>query len=668
VNRDDGGSVEHVFDDSFSVGQTDGERRIRVAAIDDPSDLRGLSVAELCELAADVRRFLIEYASDKGGHFAPSLGTVELTLALHHVFETPRDLIVWDTGHQAYVHKLLTGRRDRFPTLRRYGGLSGFLKRDESPYDTFGAGHASTSVSAAFGMATGRDLRAADPKQQVIAVIGDGAMTGGLAFEALNNAGAAGRDLIVVLNDNAMSISPNVGAVAHYLTSLTTHPYYRRMKSDIGTMLGRLPKVAQPVGELARRTMQGIKGALVPGALFEALGFNYIGPIDGHDMAELVDVLTRIKGQYDGPVLLHVLTHKGKGYAPAEADPLKWHGVTPFDPATGKAVAGARPAPPRAAADAAVKPPPSYTAAFGDAITDLARRHADVVAISAAMCPGTGLTKFQDAYPERFFDVGIAEAHGITFAAGLATQGIRPVCAIYSTFLQRAFDNIVHDVALQHLPVVFALDRGGLAGADGPTHHGTFDLTYMRLIPGMVVSAPKDADELADLLETAHAHTAGPFSIRYPRDDSPAPRTREPRVLPLGSWETLAEGDGSVALLAVGTMVPVAQGAARALRAAGIDATVINARFVKPLDLDLLRRVAARVRLCATLEENTLRGGFGGAVHEASVEHGLDLSARLLHFGLPDRFVTHGSREELLAEVGLTAQDVAGAIAARLRG
>ena len=633
----------------------DGGRVERLASINDPADLRGLAVPELVELAAEVREFLIKSVAHHGGHFASSLGVVELTIALHYVFDTPRDLLVWDVGHQAYVHKMLTGRRDRFPTLRQYDGMSGFLKRDESEYDAFGAGHASTAPSAALGMAAGRDLKG-ERGRKVVAIIGDGSMTGGLAFEALNNAGASHRDLIVVLNDNAMSISPNVGAVAHYLTTLTTHPYYQRMKGEIARVLGKLPpKVGAPVGEMARRTLQSVKGALVPGALFEALGFDYFGPIDGHDMAALVGVLKKVKERSASePVLLHVLTHKGKGYAPAEANPLKWHGVTPFDPATGKPLAAPKPA------DATT--PPSYTNAFGDALVDLAGRRKDVVAITAAMCPGTGLPKFQEKFPERFFDVGIAEGHAVTFAAGMATQGTRPFCAIYSTFLQRAFDHIFHDVSLQRLPVVFCLDRGGIAGADGPTHHGCYDLTYMRLIPEMVVAAPKDADELADLLETAYARTDGPFSIRYPRDNSPSPRTREPRVLPIGSWELLEEGDGSVALLAVGTMVETAKAAAKELRAAGHSPTVVNARFVKPLDVAMLRRLVPGARLVATLEENTVRGGFGAAVCEACVEEGIPLAAPPLIFGIPDRFVAHGSRKQLLDEIGLSS----GAVAARL--
>jgi 1-deoxy-D-xylulose-5-phosphate synthase len=645
--------MEHVLDDGMSRSMSKPQKQsISLSDINEPQDLRALDVPALVELAVQIRELLVTIAATKGGHFAPSLGTVELTLALHYVFDTPNDLLVWDVGHQAYVHKLLTGRREQLSTIRQYNGLSGFLKRSESPYDTFGAGHASTAPSAALGMATACALQGR--RRKTIAVIGDGAMTGGLAFEALNNAGAQGRDMVVVLNDNAMSISPNVGAVAHYLTSLTTHPYYRRMKEEIATVLSKLPQVGGQVRELAKRLEHGIKGALVPGALFESLGFRYLGPIDGHDLTEMVDVMQRVKEE-SGPVLLHVLTHKGKGYAPAEADPLKWHGVTPFDPQTGRTVAPTAPK----------SPLPSYTQAFGQAVVDLATRHDDVIAITAAMSPGTGLTKFEETFPKRFFDVGIAEGHGVTFAAGLATQGLRPVCAIYSTFLQRAFDHIIHDVAIQELPVIFALDRGGVVGADGPTHHGCFDLAYLRLIPGMVVSAPRDADELADLLETAYAHTTGPFAIRYPREDSPRPRTRAPKVLPIGSWELVVPGNRELTFLAVGTMLPLAEAVAERLRGQGLDPTVVNARFVKPMDLAILREIDRDARLVVTLEEGTLRGGFGSGVHETSVEQGLSISARLMSCGISDEFVTHGSRQELLRDLRLTVEDVSADVLSR---
>ncbi len=649
--------MERVLGDGFDAGRGDarrGRRPLHLDEISDPADLRRASVEDLVPLAEEIREFLVSLASAKGGHFASSLGAVELTLALHYVFDTPRDRLVWDVGHQAYVHKILTGRRDRMHTIRQYGGLSGFLKRSESPYDAFGAGHASTAVSAALGIATARDLLGETFK--VVAIVGDGAMTGGLSFEALNNAGASGRDLLVVLNDNAMSISPNVGAVAHYLTSLTTHPRYRKMKEELYAALRKLPRVGGPVGTFARRLEQGIKTVLVPGALFEALGFTYRGPIDGHDLPEMVRILEQIRESDRGPVLLHVLTRKGKGYEPAEKDPASWHGVGPFDPHTGvsrKSSGGVG---------------PTFTSVFGDAIVERARRDPRVVAITAAMPDGTGLSRFAEEYPDRFFDVGIAEGHAVTFAAGLAAEGLRPVCALYSTFLQRAVDHLVHDVALQDLPVVFAVDRAGLVGADGPTHHGVLDLAWLRAVPGMVVAAPRDADALADLLETALEQDERPFAIRWPRDTAPGPRTREPRVIPVGTWETVREGDGRVVILAVGTMVGTALEAAEILAAEdGLDVTVVDARFVKPLDRPYLRELArSGPELVVTLEEGTIRGGFGDAVHEASLEEDLGLSPRLVQLALPDRFVTHGSRAELLAEVGMTAEGVATQIRGRM--
>lgn len=654
--------MEHIYDDGMSVSrddsseETDELQRVLLEDINDPSDLRGLDVAQLEDLAGQVRDFLVDIAATKGGHFASSLGCVELTLALHHVYDTPEDRIVWDVGHQAYVHKLLTGRRGDLNTIRQYKGLSGFLKRNESPYDTFGAGHASTAPSAALGMKTAHDLKG-EAGRKTVAIIGDGAMTGGLAFEALNNAGSSHRDMLVILNDNAMSISPNVGAVAHYLTYLTTHAYYRKMKTDIYSVLEKVPKVGESMGKFARRLERGVKGALVPGALFQAMGFHYLGPIDGHDMEELTSVLTKLREtESDGPTLLHVLTHKGKGYKLAEEDPLKWHGVKPFDPETGKTK------PPSVVVE---NPLPSYTNAFSDAMLEAAERHPEMVTITAAMPSGTGLNAFKERFPERFFDVGIAEGHGVTFAAGLAAEGMRPVCAIYSTFLQRAFDHVIHDCAIQKLPVVFAMDRGGLVGADGPTHHGVFDIAYMRMIPDMVVAAPRDADELADLLETALQHE-GPFAFRYPRDNSPSVRTREPHALPIGSWEKLREGSWDVTLLAVGAMVPTAQKVAESLAARGLDPTVVNARFVKPLDMDMLREASGKARLVVTIEEGCRTGGFGGAVVEAAAEERLEFAEGVQVHALPDRFVTHGSRGELLEEVGLTPQAIEARIVKRL--
>lgn len=651
--------MEHIYEDGVPRARaaSDEDTSPRLGHVDGPADLRGLSIEQLGSLASEIREFLVGIAATKGGHFASSLGTVELTLALHHVYDTPNDLLVWDVGHQAYVHKLVTGRRDRLHTIRQYHGLSGFLKRSESEFDSFGAGHASTAPSAALGMRVACDLRGEEDRKTV-AVIGDGAMTGGLAFEALNNAGSTQRDLLVVLNDNAMSISPNVGALAHYLTTLTTHEYYRKMKSDIYHVLDKLPRVGGPMGTFARRLERGVKGALVPGALFQALGFHYLGPIDGHDLDELVPVLRRIRERKgEGPVLLHVLTHKGKGYKLAEADPLTWHGVKPFDPATGKTISSGK-----AATDA----PPSWTKAFSEALIDAADRRPDVVAITAAMPSGTGLNAFREKHPDRFFDVGIAEGHGVTFAAGIAAEGARPVCAIYSTFLQRAYDHIIHDCAIQKLPVIFAMDRGGLVGADGPTHHGAFDLAYLRLVPDMVVAAPRDADELADLLETALQHEGGPFAFRYPRGNCPTKRTRPPRVVPVGAWEVLGEEGGEVALLAVGAMVSTAEAVARSLRADGVSVTVVNARFVKPLDREMLRRVADTAKVVATMEEGCRPGGFGSAVFEASMDERLDLASRLEVFALPDAFVTHGSRDELLAEVGMDENTIATKLRTRL--
>jgi 1-deoxy-D-xylulose-5-phosphate synthase len=615
--------------------------------IDSPRDLADLTRPQLQKLCHEIREFVIDVVSQKGGHLGASLGVVELTVALHHVLELPRDRIVWDTGHQAYVHKVLTGRRDALWTIRQYGGISGFLKRGESDFDAFGAGHASTSISAALGMAAARDMAGDD--HRVVAVIGDGAMTGGLAYEALNNAGQSGRRLLVVVNDNGMSIAPNVGAIAHYLTRVTTSRHLKKLRDESLHLLGRLPALGEPMEGIARRLESAVKDALVPGALFQALGFNYFGPVDAHDLDLLLDLLPKVL-ERDGPVLLHVMTTKGKGLAPAEEHQESFHGVAPFDKVTGKA------------RKASAGGTPSYTKVFGDAMLEAAETFDNVVAITAAMPSGTGLTEFADQYPTRFFDVGIAEAHGVCFAAGLACDGMRPVAAIYSTFLQRAFDQVVHDVALQRLPVVFALDRAGLVGADGPTHHGTLDLAYLRCVPGMVVSAPRDGNELRDLLWTGLHHDTGTFALRYPRGNVPEgfDAARKPRVLPIGSWEMLAEG-GDVALLAVGAMVGVAQDAAERLAENGIAATVVNCRFVKPMDSEVLRAVRETCPVLVTVEENVLSGGFGAGVLD-ELER-IDLSReKILRLGLPDRFVTHGSRERLLDDVGLAPSKIVDAV------
>ena len=620
-------------------------------AIESPADLKALTVPQLERVAAELRQYIIEVVSKTGGHLAPSLGAVELTLALHHVYDTPRDRIVWDVGHQAYAHKVLTGRRDRLPTLRQYHGLSGFILPSESPYDAFGVAHASTSIAAAMGMVVARDMAGED--YHVLTVTGDGAMTGGLAYEGLNNAGHSGRDLLVILNDNEMSISPNVGAISKYLTELTSSRPYNRLKNEVRALVKKFP-IGEPAGELAKRLERSLKEVFVPGGLFQGLGFHYYGPIDGHDVGELINVLQNLKA-VKGPRLLHVITKKGKGYSFAEADSCVFHGVTPFDPSSGVLAAGGK-----AAA-------PDYNKVLVETLDRLATEDRRVVALTAAMADGTGLVKFGEKHPDRFFDVGIAEGYGVTFAAGLAISGMRPVAAIYSTFLQRAYDSIIHDVGVQRLPVVFALDRAGLVGADGPTHHGAFDLTYLRAVPNMVVSAPKDGDELADLLHTAVAQQEVPFAIRYPKRSS---RTytpgRAPRLLPIGSWELLADGkDG--ALLAVGTMVEMAEAVRALLLAEGIDLAVVNARFVKPLDAAMLRDLGARFPVLCTLEENTLRGGFGSAVHEWFAEAGI--AAPLLHAeGLPDRFVTHGTVAQLFEELGLTPARVADRLRPLLRG
>ncbi len=605
--------------------------------VSSPADLKGLSMPELQALCQELRDFIVQIVSANGGHLAPSLGVVELTVALHTLFDSPTDKLVWDVGHQGYIHKALTGRRDQLWTLRQYNGVSGFLKREESEHDCFGAGHASTSIAAALGMAEARDLKG--ESYHVVSITGDGAMTGGLAFEALNNAGISGRDLLVILNDNRMSISPNVGALSHYLTTLTTNPVFKKVRTAAHHYLEKVP-LGEPMSEVVKKMETGIKNFFLPGALFQSLGFSYYGPVDGHDLPELMWVLDKLKA-CKGPTLLHVMTVKGKGWHHSEADSNTWHGVATFDRDTGKMTAKSG-------------GPVPYTKIFASHLIEMARRDPRLVAVTAAMADGTGLVKFEKEIPDRFYDVGIAEAHGVCFAAGLATQGMRPVAAIYSTFLQRALDQVIHDVGVQHLPVIFCLDRAGLVGEDGPTHHGVFDLTYLRMVPGMVVAAPKDANELRDLMETALAYDDGPFAIRYPKA---APKRATPdrpaRAVPVGSWEELRQGE-AVALLAVGTMVESALDAADTLAAAGIEVGVINCRFVKPLDESMLAGLNRRYRHLVTLEENVLHGGFGSAVGEWHAAQG-GTGARLHHRGIPDRFITHGARAMLLKEVGLDA-------------
>ncbi len=613
--------------------------------VNTPADFRGFNSSELKGLSDDVREFLIEVISRTGGHLGAGLGAVELTVALHYVFNTPTDKLVWDVGHQAYPHKILTGRKDRLHTIRQYKGLSGFLKRNESEYDTFGAGHASTSVSAALGMVAAREN--AGDQYKVVAIVGDGSMTGGMVYEGMNNAGIMKKDMIVVLNDNNMSIAPNVWAVSKYFTELIADPRYNRLKQNVYELTGRLDQWGDRIRKAAARLEGGIKVVITPGMLFEALGFRYFGPINGHNVAQLVHIFEEVKN-LPGPILVHVLTEKGKGYKPAEADEQRLHGVTPFDKDTGvstKKSGG----------------PPAYTKVFGDAVVQLAKQTPNVVGITAAMPDGTGLDRLQREMPDRFYDVGIAEQHGVTFAAGLATQGCVPIVAIYSTFLQRAYDQIVHDVALQHLHVVFALDRAGVVGADGPTHHGVFDLSYLRSIPGMVIMAPKDENELRDMLYTAVSHAGGPVALRYPRGNGLGVPMKEGfDALEIGKAETLRSGS-DIALLAVGELVAPAQQAAAALAHEGIECEVVNMRFVKPLDTGLLDDIGSRFNQVLTLEDNSVVGGFGGAVCEyfASREKN---DVRVTVHGIPDRFVDHGSPAELAAELGLDGPGIATAV------
>ncbi|WP_294152736.1 1-deoxy-D-xylulose-5-phosphate synthase [uncultured Selenomonas sp.] len=622
--------------------------------IEEPGDLRKLDAQELATLAREIRAFLVETVSKTGGHLAPSLGTVELTLALYRVFHFPEDKLVWDVGHQAYTHKLLTGRRKAFSTLRQKGGITGFPNRFESPYDAFGVGHASTAISAALGMAVARDLDAGDApenKRHVIAVLGDGALTGGEAFEGLNNAGDLGRNLIVVLNDNGRSIDKNVGAMSEYLSALRIAPQYNRAKKDVEHLLKSIPRIGGKVYKTASAIKDGVRTALVPGAPFEEMGFRYIGPIDGHNLELLTEIFSQVR-QMTGPILVHVHTKKGKGYLPAEEAPEKFHGIGKFDAATGEC-------PKKEGA-------PSYTSVFSDALIELAKTDEDIVAITAAMPSGTGLKAFGKAYPERFFDVGIAEEHAVTFAAGLAAAGKKPVVALYSTFAQRAYDQILHDVCLQKLPVVFALDRAGLVGQDGPTHHGVFDYSYLRHLPGMTVMAPKNEAELRDMLKTALA-LGGPVAVRYPRGAAVGVKIPEAMtMLPLGKAEVL-RNKGSIALLAIGSMVQAAEKAADLLAEEGIAVRVVNMRFVKPLDTELLLSLARdpEIRGLVTLEENMLAGGFGSAVLEALSDAGVLLPVR--RFGIGDTFVEQGTREELLELCGLTAPQVAEGVKTFLR-
>jgi 1-deoxy-D-xylulose-5-phosphate synthase len=608
--------------------------------ITEPRQLKGLSMRELEQLATELRARIIEVCAANGGHLAPSLGVVELTIALHRVFDSPNDKIVWDVGHQAYAHKLLTGRNAAFGTLRTMGGLSGFPKRAESPHDSFDVGHSSTSISAALGLAVGRDLR--EGHNKVLAVIGDGSMTGGLAYEALNHAGELNKDLVVILNDNEMSISENVGALSNLLSRTITSEFVHKAKKELEAFLEGLPMFGRSALQVAKRAEESLKGLFTPGMLFEAFGFEYIGPIDGHNIPLLLETLENVK-RFDDAVLIHVLTKKGKGYPAAEANPSLFHGVGPFDAATGKVLKGKGGA-------------ASYTGVFGVTIKRLAHENEKIVAVTAAMPDGTGLTPFAKEYPERFFDVGIAEQHAVTFAAGLAAEGFRPVVALYSSFLQRGFDQVFHDVCLQHLPVLFAIDRAGVVGSDGPTHHGVFDLSYLRMLPGLTVMAPKDENELQHMLVTALS-LDGPCAIRYPRGPGlGVPMDQILAPLPVGVGELLREGaDG--AILAIGTMVQPALQAAEALALEGVELAVMNARFVKPLDRELILRLAGTGMLW-TVEENVIQGGFGTAVLEL-LEESEVTGVQVNRLGFPDSFVEQGEQAELKAAYGLDAMGIA---------
>ena len=610
-------------------------------SINDPADLRRLSIAQLTPLAEELRQEVISVVSETGGHFASTLGAVELTLALHYVFETPEDRLVWDTGHQAYAHKILCGRRDRLPTIRQLGGLSGFLTREESVYDVFGAGHAGTSVSAALGMVEANS--SAPSKRKVVAVVSDGGLTAGLIFEGLNQAGHLNKDLIVVLNDNAMFIDPRVGAISSFLSKQLTTDLAVRMERHLVAALKTMPRVGENLYHVARKVKDSFIGLVTPGILFEALGFQYVGPIDGHNVEELVRTLGNVK-KLDRPTLLHVITQKGKGYEPAEKDPVRYHSVTPFHVLTGK--------PKKAKGDI-----PTYTEVFGQALIAMAKANPRVVGITAAMGSGTGLDKMAREMPDRVYDVGLAEQHAVTFAAGMATEGSLPVVAIYSTFLQRAYDQILHDVCLQNLHVVFALDRGGLVGADGPTHHGAFDFAYLRSIPNMAVMAPKDENECRHMLATALAHS-GPIALRYPRGEGWGVQLDDPALpLEMGKGEILRWGT-DLAILGIGQTVMPALKAAGDLAHLGIEAAVVNARFVKPLDRDLLLDLAAKVRVIITVEDHVLQGGFGSAVLELLAAEGMT-GVRVKCLGLPDRFIPHGTQAELRKLCGIDTESIA---------
>jgi 1-deoxy-D-xylulose-5-phosphate synthase len=606
-----------------------------LARLESPADLRALPQAELANVTGELRRYLIDTVSQMGGHFAAGLGTVELTVALHYVFDTPHDRLVWDVGHQAYPHKVLTGRRDALRTIKLKDGLAPFPTRAESEYDTFGVGHSSTSISAALGMAIAASRKG--ESRRVVAVIGDGALSGGMAFEALNHAGSIDVDMLVVLNDNDMSISENVGAFSNYFARVLSGKLYATLREGGKKVLSRMPTV----WELARRSEEHVKGMVLPGTIFEEMGFNYIGPVDGHDVNALVATLKNLR-DLKGPQFLHVITRKGKGYAPAEADPIKWHGPGPFDPKSGviyKEKASG----------------PSYSQVFGQWLCDIAAADQRIVGITPAMREGSGLVEYSRRFPGRYFDVAIAEQHAVTLAAGMACEGLRPVVAIYSTFLQRAYDQLIHDVALQNLPVTFAIDRAGLVGGDGATHQGSYDLSYLRCIPNLLVMAPADENECRQMLYTA-VESAQPAAVRYPRGQGPGVAIEATmRALPIGRAQVRREGRSGLALIAVGALVPACERIADKL-----DATLINLRFVKPLDEELIARIAATHAALVTVEENVVAGGAGGAINELLAAGGLAVPT--LNLGIPDRFIEHGSREDCLQSAGLDAASLETAI------
>jgi len=606
-----------------------------LSSVNQPADLRSLAENRLAEVCKELREFLIRSVATRGGHFAAGLGTVELTVALHYVFDTPRDRLVWDVGHQAYPHKVLTGRRDQLDTIKQSGGLAPFPSRTESEYDTFGVGHSSTSISAALGMAVAAELNKDDRK--VVAIIGDGAITAGMAWEALLNAGARKTNLLVILNDNDMSISENVGALSNYFTKVLSGRMYSTLRSGGKKILKQMPTM----WELARRSEEMMKGMVLPGTIFEELGFNYLGPMDGHDIKELVTTLRNTRA-LKGPQLLHVVTRKGKGYDPAEKDPIKWHGPGPFDPATGtifkEKAAG-----------------PTYSQIFGQWLCDMAARDERIVGITPAMREGSGMVEYSKKFPQRYFDVAIAEQHAVTFAAGLACEGFKPVVAIYSTFLQRAYDQLIHDVALQNLPVVFALDRAGLVGGDGATHQGSYDYSFLRCIPNLTVMAPADENECRQMLYTATT-LAGPSAVRYPRGQGPGvPLVAEMTALPVGKAEIRREGHSGLLILAFGALVKSAE-----IIGERLDATVVNMRFVKPLDEELVLRLAARHRALITIEENAIAGGAGSAVLELLANCSNSLPT--LTLGIPDSFIEHGSREDCLIQAELDQASLGAAV------